>query len=186
MKDRFRLFQCILYPDTNTYDFKEVLRNLKSFREWAYILHDKDLKTDDTDTKKAHIHFLLHLDNAMTISALSKKTGIPENYIQNVRNERSMCRYLLHIDDEDKFQYDINDVKVSGQYERYFKKCFDDLETDDIIIGNIFSYINDLLSKHYTYSELLFNVVKYVNTNCYDRIYKRYRFEINEYIKLNL
>lgn len=185
MKNRYRLFQLILYPKTEIYDTKEILRNLKSYKKWAYILHDKDLKHDD-ECKKEHIHFLLHLDNAMTIDALSKKIGVPKNYIQNVRNERSCVRYLIHIDDDDKYLYDINNIKVSGQYERYVKKCFDDLETDDIIISNIFQTASSLVESSHNYAEILFQLIQYVNKNCYDTIYKRYRYEVQEFIKMNI
>lgn len=185
MKDRFRLFQIILYDDSDSYDIHEVFRNLKSYKKWAYIKHDKDLNSDDV-SKKLHIHFLLHLENAMTIKALSNKIGVPINYIQNVRNERSCVRYLIHKDDEDKFQYNLSEIKCSGSYERYVNKCFDDLETDEEIIQKIFSFVDSLLVDSRDYSNILFLLIQFINKNCYDTIYKRYRYEINDFIKSQL
>ena len=124
VKDRFRLFHIVLYEDTNSYNFEEVLRNLKSYNKWAYIKH-----MPEKEESKEHYHFVVKLDNACTIQSLSKKTGVPEYHIQNVRNERSILRYLIHKDDEDKIQYDKKQVKVSSSYDRFFNKAFNDIET---------------------------------------------------------
>ena len=185
MKDRYRLFFIELYKETKSYDYKEVLRNLKGYKKWAYITHDKDRK-ENGELKKEHTHFVLHLDNASTKEALSKKTGIPINFIENVRNERSVVRYLIHIDDDDKYQYSKNEIKCSRNYERYVSKCFDDLETEEQILSNIFAFLDSAMVDNKNYSSILFLLIQYVNSNCYDTIYKRYRYEFQEYLKYNL
>lgn len=185
MTDRYRIYFIELYKETKSYNFNDVLRNLKGYKKWAYITHNQDTK-EDGSLKKEHVHFLLHLDNASTIKALSKKTGVPEQFLQNVRNERSVVRYLTHIDDEDKFQYNIEDIKSSRMFQRYVSKCFDDLETEDVILSNIFSYIDSLLIDTHVYSKILYCLLQYINLNCYDTIYKRYRYEFQDYIKYNI
>ena len=184
MENRFRLFCLVLYKESDSYSFSEVIKNIKSYKYYAYCCHDSDL--DDTGIpKKIHYHFVIKLDNASTIDALSKKIGVPKNYIQNIRNERAFIRYLIHFDDDDKFQYNLDDIVVSRSYKRYVSKCFDDKETEEEIIDKIYEYIlNELVSLDY--KTALFNLIKYVNYNCYDTIYKRYRFEILEFLKLNI
>lgn len=183
MKERYRLFSLVLYKETDTYDIKEVLTNIKSYKYYAYALHDKDLKEDLT-LKKEHYHIVLKLDNATTISALSKKIGVPENYIQHIRNERAFVRYLIHFDDEEKYQYNLEDIKTSRSYQRFVSKCFEDKETEEEIINNINNFIYNL--KGTPRQTALFNLIAYVNLNCYDTIFKRYRQEFTNILNLTL
>lgn len=183
MEDRYRLFSIVLYEESESYDFKDVLFNIKSYKFYAYIRHNKDIFDDGTD-KKVHYHFLIKLDNACTLQALSKKLGVPKNYIIHVRNERAMIRYLIHFDDEDKFQYSFDEIHCSRSYQRYIKKCFEDKETEEQIINNINIFINNL--KGLDYSQAVFTLVAYVNDNCYDTIYKRYRQEFTTILKMVL
>lgn len=182
MKDRYRLFSLVLYKDTDSYDFLEVIKNIKGYHYYAYIKHNND-KDDNGILKKEHYHCILKLDNASTISALSKKIGIPENYIQNVRNERSMIRYLIHFDDEDKYQYNIADINCSRNYQRFIYKCFDDKESEEEILNNIIYYITNEL-KEVPITQSLSKLLIYINNNCYETIYKRYRYELNELLHL--
>ena len=103
----------------------------------------KDIKEDNT-VKKSHYHCILKLDNACTISALSKRLDIPTNYIQNVRNERTMVRYLIHLDDPLKAQYDKNDIVASPVYSRYVNKCFEHIESEEEQLSKIYTFVSDL------------------------------------------
>ena len=181
LKDRHRVFCMVLYKDTESYVFDEVLRNIKTYKNYAYIKHDKDLKEDNT-LKKEHYHCVLKLDNACTISAISKKLDIPTNYIQNVRNERTMIRYLIHLDDPLKVQYDKNDIVASPVYSRYVNKCFEHIESEEEQLSNIYTFVSDLSTKASNKHDALYLLVQYVNSNCYDTVYKRYRFEIRDYL----
>ena len=183
MKNRYRLFCLVLYKESESYDFKEVLKNIKGYKYYAYCIHDSD--SDDTGSlKKEHYHFIIKLDNASTIEALSKKLGVPINFIQNIRNERSFIRYLIHFDDDDKFQYSLDHIVCSRSYKRFVSKCFDDKETEEEIILKIHDYILSQLSG-VSYSKALINLIYFVNINCYDTVYKRYRFELLDFLKLN-
>lgn len=179
--DRFRLWFILLYKDTKSYNYKDILFNLKGFKNWAYIEHKKEQKE-----KKDHIHFILKLDNACTKSAITKKTGIPSNFIEVGKNERALCRYLIHADDEDKIQYDISKVKISRSYERFYKKQLEDKETEDEIISNIYSQIDRLLVLGLPYIKIQPMLIQWLNANCYDTIYKRYRQEFNSYLTMQL
>ena len=56
MKDRYRLFTLVLYEESDKYNFKDVLKNIKSYKFYAYIKHNKDVFDDGTD-KQVHYHF---------------------------------------------------------------------------------------------------------------------------------
>ena len=152
---------------------------LHGFKYWAWVHH----QPEDRETKD-HYHILIKLDNATTIDSISKKTGIPTYHIQYVRNIRAMCRYMIHLDDPDKIQYSIDDVHVSKLFERKFKKNFEELKTEEEIIQDIYYWIDNC---HFdTYQEKLRNLLIYINFNCYDTIYKRYRLEFLDYLRVNI
>lgn len=176
MNNRFRLFSIILYEDTTSYDIKEVLFNIKAQKYYAFILHNKD--TDNKgQIKKPHYHIIIRLDNACTIETLANKLGIEKNYIQNIKNERAYIRYLIHFDDADKFQYQLEEVCCSRNYQRKVMKAFEDLETEEDIIIKIYDKIDKLNALKIDKRESMFHLIQYVNVNCYDTIYKRYRQE---------
>lgn len=183
LEDRCRLFFFILYHESDSYDYTETKRVLKAFKNYAYITHDKD-ENDKGELKKVHDHWLIRLDNAMTLKSFIKKTGIPHEHIQRVVSERSCVRYLTHIDEEDKYIYDFNDIHCSSNYSRYIKKCYEDIETEEQIITNIFNKIDEFVSITSDIKEILRLLIIYINSNAYDTIYKRYRYEINDYLKL--
>ena len=176
-KDRFRNFNILLYKNTTSYDYDEVLFRLNEYKYYAWIEHKPE-----SEEKRYHTHLFIHLDNACTISAIANNLGIPENFVQETKSVRSSCRYLTHIDYPDKIQYDYNDVHISTMFERKFKKNFEDLETEEQIISNIFQFIDNLhFDYHYNYA--LRVLIQWINLNVYDTIFKRYRSEFIEYLK---
>lgn len=177
---RFRHFMILLYEDSEVYNFYDVLFDLKgSFKNYAYIEHKPENKE-----KKSHIHFILSLDNARSINSISKRLGIPSNYFQSIKSLRASCRYLTHIDFDDKLQYNLSDVIVSPSFSRKFYSSFDDLKTEQDIIDDIYLFIDSLTN--YTFKDALKHLILFVNSQSYDTIYKRYRNEFIDYLKLSL
>ena len=177
---RFRHFMILLYEDSEVYNFNDVLFDLKgSFKNYAYIKHQPENKE-----KKSHIHFILSLDNARSINSISKRLGIPSNYFQSIKSLRASCRYLTHIDFDDKKQYDLSDVIVSPSFSRKFYSAFDDLKTEQDVIDDIYLYIDSLTN--YTFKDALKHLILFINSQSYDTIYKRYRNEFIDYLKLSL
>lgn len=174
---KFRHFIVLLYEDSKTYNCDEVLRICKSQKKWAYIKH-----FPESNEKKEHIHMILSFENAKSKKTLSNQLGVAENYIDEIKSFRTICRYLVHKDDEDKIQYPISSVNVSKCFYREYMKQFDDVESEDEIINNIYIFIEGLKGNHYF--KALRILIQYINLHCYDRIYKRYRFEFQEYLKI--
>lgn len=176
-QDRFRNFNVLLYPDTTSYNYNDVIFKLNEYKYYAWIEHKPE-----TDEKKEHTHLFIHLDNACTKSAIANNLGIPQNFVQETKSVRSSCRYLTHIDYPDKIQYNYNDVHISTMFERKFKKNFEDLETEEQIINNIFEFIYNLhYDYHYDYAIRV--LIQWINLNVYDTIFKRYRSEFLIYLK---
>lgn len=176
--DRYRSFLLLLYPDSRSYNIEDIFFELNGFKNYAYILHQPE-----SDEKKPHYHVYIKLDSACTISAVSKRLGIPINHIQHVRSERASLRYLSHIDYEDKIQYNFYDIKYSKGIERSLLKSYSDVESESDIINSIYKFI-DSLKCSYSYSQGIIELIRFVNMNFYDSIYKRYRIEFSEYMKL--
>lgn len=176
MEKRYRIFSIILYEESDSYDIKNVMFNIKSNKYYAYILHNKD-KDNKGQFKKPHYHIIIRLDNASTIDALSRKLGVPSNFIQNIQNERSYIRYLIHFDDAEKYQYELREICFSRYYQRKIMKAFEDLETEEDIIIKIYNKIDELNDLKIDKRESTFLLIQYINVNCYDTIYKRYRQE---------
>lgn len=104
-----RYFCAILYEEDSK--FKEYFKNIsESYEEVTYIIHDKDTNEDGT-IKKPHMHILFKVgNNARHLSSIAKEIGIAENYLQGC-NKKAMLMYLIHLKNEDKTQYRIEEVK---------------------------------------------------------------------------
>jgi hypothetical protein len=80
---------------------------------WAESpIHDKDI-TEQGEQKKPHIHVVLMYEGNKSfeqIKELTDKIGSP--IPQKVGNIRGIIRYLCHLDDPNKAQYDVNQVKT--------------------------------------------------------------------------
>lgn len=174
---RYRHFMILLYEDSESYSFNDVLFDLKgSFKNYAYIKH---LREDSE--KKEHIHFILSLDNPRSINSLASRVGIAPNYIQSIKSLRASCRYLTHEDEENKRHYDLSDVKVSQAFSRKFYASFDDLKTEEDVIEDIYLFIDSITDVRF--KDAVKALIVFVNSQAYDTIYKRYRYEFQDYLK---
>lgn len=173
---QYRHFVAILYKDSDIYNYDDIIFNLNQFKYYAYIEHQPE-----KEESKIHTHLFISLDSATSISAISKRIGIPENYIQYVKSVRSSIRYLTHIDYPEKIQYPIEACNVSGAFWRKFRKQFEDLKSESDVIEDIYKWIDNF--QYDDYHEKLKNLIIYINLNCYDTIFKRYRLEFIDYLK---
>lgn len=97
----------LLYPDDVTH--VAALEVLKQGYDFAGILHDKD-KDEDEKPKKVHWHVVLRTKSQTWNTALAKELKIERNYIQCIRNEEKALAYLIHFNEENKHQYEIQEV----------------------------------------------------------------------------
>lgn len=173
---KYRNWTILLYKDTKDYNYDDVLFYIKgNFKNYAYIEHQPE-----REEKKLHTHVIIALDNACTLSSLSKKVGVPSRFIKNITTLRGSCRYLTHIDYPEKTQYDLVDVTVSNSFKQRYFKSFDDLETDADMLSNIYSFIDDY--KDLSPIELEIELSKFVCSQSYNRIFKSYYNTIIKYL----
>lgn len=112
----------------------------KVIAEYAYIIHDKDIYEQDSETHKKgdlkppHIHLLLKFENnqPQKIGYIAQWFGIPENFVNcKGKSWDSACLYLVHINAADKFQYPVADVTASFDYEEFIEEYMAEQEYEE-------------------------------------------------------
>lgn len=164
--NKSKYFCCVLYPDSATYDFDDVIKGLAEEHLTFAVspIHDRDVE-DDGSLKKAHFHLLLAYSSATTLNNIRgwfKACGLQESDLHSVRVCASgvgYFRYLTHKDNPEKAQYDDNDIRVfndSGELFKKFSKTASE-KIDDLV--RIFQIVDELktISFHCLLQYLMFN-----------------------------
>lgn len=104
----------LAYPESVPENWIEILKSLHI----PFIvspLHDKDLKPDGT-TKKPHYHIIVRFRSKKSFKQIKEGVCDPLGgpHPQPVFDFPMMVRYLAHLDDPEKAQYDIEDIEVYG------------------------------------------------------------------------
>ena len=133
---RIRQFSFIVYEDSAPLNWREELAQIPCYA----ILHNKDLNLDGTP-KKEHYHILVCMDNPVTektIKEIALKLGAANGKYEKVSSFRSYARYLCHLDNLDKYQYERSSVISYGgitDYEEIIESKADNLNTVKQIIN---------------------------------------------------
>lgn len=110
---RTRNFATVVYPDSAPENWKEVIADSK-IPVFISPLHDKDKNANGED-KKAHYHVMTMYDGPKTEEQARE---FFESFggvgCEIVKSARAYARYLCHLDNPEKAQYDIGDVVAYG------------------------------------------------------------------------
>lgn len=99
----------IVYPESAPKNWRSILD--QTHMKWIESpLHDKDVNPNG-ELKKPHWHIMLSADGPITFNRVKKiieplKGPIP----QKVGSGIGMVRYFIHLDNPEKYQYDVNDI----------------------------------------------------------------------------
>lgn len=125
-KRRYNYF-VLLYPFEDL-THQSAFDYIKTNYQCAYITHDMD--TDDNgEIKKSHVHVVVHLTNACTLSAFAKRLNIAENYIKYIDSIDNALIYLIHKKDPDKYQYE--PALVQGSLRNQFLEAIANTDTSE-------------------------------------------------------
>lgn len=124
----------------------------RHYDNFIYVLHDQDTYDEDIiedgiiihkkgDLKKAHYHVLLYFPNQKKVSTLINQLNIQLNNIYPISSFTGQLRYLVHYDDEDKFQYPRSCVKGSLYMLSKFNKSFALVTDETEMVGEIYQFI---------------------------------------------
>lgn len=108
---KYRNYAFVVYPESMCDDFFDRLDALK-LPAFVSPLHDSDTK-DDGSLKKPHYHVILRYASQVAVShatndLLSLGVSQPPEIIKSLR---AYSRYLCHLDQPNKAQYRIDDVR---------------------------------------------------------------------------
>ena len=110
---RTRNWTIVLYPESAPENWRAILDDMHL--EWIESpLHDKDINANG-ETKKPHWHILLMFGGVKTyeqVKEISDKLNAP--IPERCHNAKSMVRYMAHLDNPDKAQYNVSDIKAHG------------------------------------------------------------------------
>lgn len=111
--DRTRNWSAVLYPESAPGNWREVIEELHI--EWVESpLHEFDSNADG-ELKKAHWHLLLMFGGVKSfeqVCEVLKPLNCPSP--QRCHNAKAMIRYMAHLDNPDKYQYSVGDIKAHG------------------------------------------------------------------------
>ena len=121
--------------------------------DYYYILHDKDVNNEGL-IKKEHYHIIINYvlnDKKRSYIEIARKNPIIkelyelaksniDNNIEKVKNTKQMLRYLIHLDNKEKYQYNIDEVITNN------KELFDDVIVNQIKTSEIDNCLNELLA----------------------------------------
>jgi hypothetical protein len=107
---RTRNFATVLYPDSAPIDWLDKLTELK-VPAFISPLHDKDVNPDG-EAKKAHWHVMFVFESVKTDEQVQRLIDeIGGVGLERVNSMRGYARYLCHLDNPEKHQYAIEDVR---------------------------------------------------------------------------
>lgn len=103
-----------LYLDSAPDDWETRIR--ESGYECVWAMHDKDVRPTG-EIKETHVHVAVRFSHAVDVAAakeLLSSFGVKEPSVQYRDSWRAVCRYMVHMDDPDKYQYDPSIVCECG------------------------------------------------------------------------
>ena len=113
---RTRAWTCVVYPDSLPANWTDILDDLHL--EWVQSpLHDKDVNATG-EPKKSHYHLLFLFAGVKSFEQIKEITDLLNAPIPQVcHNSRSLVRYMIHLDNPDKYQYNKSDIISHGGVE---------------------------------------------------------------------
>lgn len=145
---RTRNYGCVVYPESAPENWQDILA--EQFVPAFINLHDRDIDPQN-QPKKPHYHVLLMFDSVKTTDQareiFDKIGGVGCEVVNSIRG---YARYLCHLDNPEKAQYDPNDVRSF---------CGADYQTIIGLVSDKYKAIRDMrawckANDIYTYADL--------------------------------
>ena len=118
---RTRNFATIVYPDSAREDWLRILDS-EHIQSFVSPLHNMDVNPErmingEFELKKPHFHLMLMFEGVKTVDQvrdiLDRVCGSYAG-VEIVNSTRGMARYLCHLDNPEKYQYDTSQVQSFG------------------------------------------------------------------------
>lgn len=112
--------------------FGEVPQILEKYDnvEYSYILHNKD------NEEQPHYHVCILFKNARTFECMQR--AFKGAHIEVMESKYKCFRYLLHLDDADKYQYPLEEIHQRGNNVEYYSTHDEYIKLDtESVLENI-------------------------------------------------
>lgn len=111
--DRTRNWTFVAYPESVPQNWRDILD--EQHIQWIESpLHDKDLNADG-EVKKAHWHILIMFEGNKSFEQIKGLTEqIHATIPQKCASVKGLVRYMVHLDNPEKVQYDRNAIIGHG------------------------------------------------------------------------
>ena len=159
----------------------DVVKNKDCIRDWAYIIHDKDVYTLEEELKNplhiegqpkdAHFHICVRFKDKQPQNSeyIAKWFDVPENMVGKVKTRwNNVVKYLTHINAPEKYQYLPEEVVANFDYEEEIKKIDSQdrkCEIMDLIVSGVikeYNYMEYITHHEYDkYKSSIENAYKY-------------------------
>lgn len=147
---RTRNYACVVYPESAPEDWREILTQYK-IPAFISPLHDKDMDPQK-QPKKPHYHVMVMFEGKKSVEQIKEIfEAIGGVGMETVQSVRGYARYLCHMDNPEKAQYNPEDVISLGgaDYPAIINLATDKYKAIDEMIDfcdekNIYAY-SDLL-----------------------------------------
>lgn len=103
----------LVYPEYNA-EFLDWVRDYK----YLGVFHNMD-------NSVPHYHYVVMFPSQMEIDTISSRSGLDPRFIRNCPDVDIFKRYLIHLDNPEKYQYKPSDVFGSIPYEFSLDDSFD-------------------------------------------------------------
>jgi hypothetical protein len=176
---RTRNWTFVLYPESVPENWRDILDDMHI--EWVESpLHDNDFNALG-DKKKPHWHILMLFGGVKSYEQVKELTDklnapIPER----CHNARALVRYMAHLDNPEKAQYSISDIRAHGGVDiaELLRPSSSERYT---IINEMITYVQD---NHITEFQ---DLMDYARTTEFDRWFPllcdNSCYVVNQYIK---
>nr|CRY95939.1 hypothetical protein [uncultured prokaryote] len=110
---RTRNWTIVLYPESAPEHWRDILDDMHI--EWVESpLHDKDINATG-EPKKPHWHILLMFGGVKSYEQVLEVCAcLNAPRPERCHNAKAMVRYMAHLDNPDKAQYSVSDIKAHG------------------------------------------------------------------------
>lgn len=105
----------------NNEDTNNILKKLDDKYKWVYATHDKDINKDTGELIKEHTHLQIYGETQHSLKAWAKIIGKEEYEVQKIENKIRAIQYLVHKNNPNKYQYDLNIIRSNFDINDYFK-----------------------------------------------------------------
>lgn len=110
---RARAWASVVYPESMPENFFDIIGEMK-VPVLVSPLHDKDINPTGEE-KKAHYHVLMYFEGKKSLSQVSELTSSFGGVgCEKVASLRGYARYLCHLDNPEKHQYSVEEVRAFG------------------------------------------------------------------------